>query len=106
MRLRKIFVSLFLGCSLPMAAMSFDTVIVAKVISIDEWDTGFTKVTIDKTTSCGSNWFWVHRPMDGYNLYLTRVLTAMVADKQIRIVERAPAWCDGGDLYNPRIGIM
>ena len=85
---------------------SFDIVTEAKVVYIDEFDVGFTKIGIDSPTSCGATWIWMSRTMAGYDLYLTRALTALVANRQIRIAERAPAYCNGNLLYNPRIGIQ
>jgi len=87
-------------------AMSFDVTTVAKVVNIDEFDTGYTRVQIDTTNSCGGTWFWMARDMPNYNVYMARVLAALVAESQIRITERAPAWCDGNHLYNPRVGSM
>lgn len=88
------------------SVMAFDVTTEAKVVYIDEFDTAYTRVAIDKATSCGNNWFWMHRDMTGYDQYMARVLTAFVADKKIRINERAPGWCGDKHLYNPRIGIM
>lgn len=87
-------------------ALSFDTTTKAKVTYIDEWDTGYTKVTINKNTSCGNSYFWMLRTMKDYDLYMARVLAALVSGRQIRITERAPAFCQGVHLYNPRIGVM
>lgn len=87
-------------------ALSFDTVTVAKVAYIDEWDVGFTRIQLTSPTSCGNPVIWMNRTEDNYKLYLARVLAALAADRQIRIAERAPAYCDGGSLYNPRIGVM
>jgi hypothetical protein len=88
------------------AAFGFDTVTVAKVTYIDEWDVGYTQVKLDSPTSCGSTWFWMSRTMPDYNLYMARILAAQLADRQIRIAERSPAYCDGSALYNPRVGVM
>ncbi len=87
-------------------AMAFDTVTVAKVVYIDEWDVGFTRIQLDSPTSCGGTWIWMLRTMPDYKLYMARALTALVSDRQIRIAERAPAYCENLDLYNPRIGVM
>jgi hypothetical protein len=87
------------------AGYGFNVVTTAKVVHIDEWDTGYTRVQIAAPNSCGGTWFWMDRSMPGYNLYMARVLTALMADRPIRIVERAPAYCEGTDLYNPRIGV-
>ena len=87
-------------------AQSFDIVTEAKVVYIDEFDIGFTKIGIDSPTSCGATWIWMSRTMTDYDLYLARALAALVANRQIRIAERAPAYCDGNLLYNPRIGIQ
>ncbi len=87
-------------------ARSFDVVTEAKVVYIDEFDIGYTKIGLDSPTSCGATWIWMSRTMTGYDQYLARALTALVANRQIRIVERAPAYCSGTLLYNPRIGIQ
>jgi hypothetical protein len=86
--------------------MSFDVTTIAKVVYLDEWDTGYTRVQIDSPTSCGGTWFWMARDMGNYNLYMARVLAALASDREIRIAERAPAWCTDTHLYNPRIGNM
>jgi len=86
--------------------MAFDETTEAKVLYIDESDPGFTKIAIDKYTSCGAKWFWMLRTEDNYNVYMARVLTALVTDRTIRINERPPGKCKDIHLYNPRIGIM
>ena len=86
-------------------AMGFDTVTIAKVVYIDEWDIGYTKIQLDSPTSCGGTWVWMSRTMPDYNLYMARALTALVSDRPIRIAERTPAYCDSIHLYNPRIGV-
>lgn len=87
-------------------AMSFDVTTVAHVQYIDEWDVAYTRVQIDQPTSCGSSLFWMNRNNEEYNLYMARVLAALVAGREIRITERSPAYCSGGHLYNPRVGNM
>jgi hypothetical protein len=91
---------------LSFSAFAFDGVTVTKVKFIDEWDVGFTKVEIESPTSCGGTWFWMNRDNVNYNLYMSRVLAALMAGKEIRIAERAPGYCEGIHLYNPRIGSM
>jgi len=86
--------------------MGFDVTTYAKVVSIDEVDVMYTRVGISKATSCGATWFWMARSMTDYNLYMARVLTALVSDRTIVINERNPAWCGDVHLYNPRIGIQ
>ena len=88
------------------SATSFEVTTIANVTSIDEWDIGFTKVVINKNTSCGNNYFWMLRTMNNYDLYMARVLAALISGRQIRVAERTPAYCDGVHLYNPRIGVM
>lgn len=97
-----ILISLFLSFE----TFAFDVTTTAKVVYIDEWDTGYTKVELDKPTSCGGTWFWMHRDMEGYNIYTSRVLAALMSGREIRITERAPATCTDQHLYNPRIGSM
>jgi hypothetical protein len=86
-------------------AMGFETLTIAKVVNIDEYDSGFTRIQIESPTSCGSTLIWMSRTMPDYNLYMSRTLAALVSDRAVRIVERAPAYCDGQYLYNPRIGV-
>ncbi len=104
--IKKYFISVIMFMLWATGALAFDVITRAKVTQIDEWDTGYTKVTIDSNTSCGNSYFWMARSMEDYDLYMARALTALVAGRQIRITERAPAWCTGVHLYNPRIGIM
>ena len=99
-------VCLVLLMLLPFNVQSFDEVTEAKVVYIDEFDVGFTQIGIDSPTSCGATWIWMSRSMTDYDLYLARALTALVSNRQIRIAERAPAYCNGNLLYNPRIGIQ
>lgn len=103
--IRNMFLAVFI-LSWAVGAFGFDVITSAKVTQIDEWDTGFTKVIIDKPTSCGNSYFWMLRTMDNYDSYMARILTALVAGREVRITERSPAHCDGAHLYNPRIGIM
>ncbi len=104
--MKKIFSVMIAMMTLPMPAMGFDTVTVAKVVYIDEWDVGYTRIQLDSPTSCGGTWIWMLRTMPDYNLYMARALTALVSDRQIRITERTPAYCETLSLYNPRIGVM
>jgi hypothetical protein len=100
-------VGLICGCMLWISeAFGFDVVTVANVQYIDEWDVGYTKIQLDQPTSCGGNWIWMSRQMDGYDLYIGRALAALMAGRAIRITERAPAYCNGASLYNARIGNM
>ena len=101
----KILTMLVTLLALSLKANAVETVTLAKVLYIDEWDTGFTRVQLDRPTACGGNGFWVTRTNPNYNLYMTRVLAALTADRMIRIVERAPAVCQAPDLYDPRIGV-
>jgi hypothetical protein len=103
---RKALYLIIAALALSAPGYGFDGVITAKVVYIDEWDTGYTRVQIDSPSSCGSMLFWMDRSMTGYNVYMARVLAALTAHRPIRIAERAPGYCDGTHLYNPRIGIM
>jgi hypothetical protein len=103
--MKKILTAALLSMSLSLPANAADATTIAKVLYIDEWDTGYTKVQIDKPTACGGSWLWIARGSPDYNLYMARVMTALVADRAIRISERAPAFCEAPHLYNPRIGM-
>jgi|GEM_PF-3109531 len=87
-------------------ATAFDVTTIANVEYIDEWDLSYTKVQIDQPTSCGGTWFWISRDREDYNIYMSRILAALMSGRAIRITERAPAHCADQHLYNPRIGNM
>jgi hypothetical protein len=100
----RIIFSLFI-LTINVSAYAFDVTTRAKVISINEHDIGYTQVKLDKNTDCGASWYFVSRSHVDYDRYMTRVLTALVADKEIIIEERASGWCTAPNLYNPRVGL-
>ena len=94
----------FLLSLLASKAFAFDVTTIAKVVYIDEWDVSYTRIEIDKPTSCGGTWIWMQRNMENYDMYLSRALAALMAGREIRVTERAPAYCENQHLYNARIG--